>query len=125
MTHENFLAMLKGQKDDEKVMEEFESATLKTKSNDALKKGKTGSVQAPSSSSGNSGSGSVSTGRTGITWNALKDDYPLAGQSMALKVSQFPAQISTFSYHFFCHFLAYLQNYIKILFLFIFYFHLC
>ena len=96
MTHENFLAMLKGQKDDEKVMEEFESATLKTKSNDALKKGKTGSVQAPSSSSGNNGSGngSVSTGRTGITWNALKDDYPLAGQSMALKVSQFPTVTS-------------------------------
>ena len=40
MTHENFLAMLKGQKDDEKVMEEFESATLirRTLSNDALKK---------------------------------------------------------------------------------------
>ena len=55
MTHENFLAMLKGQKDDEKVMEEF-------------------------------------------------DDYPLAGQSMALKVSQFPTQISTFSYHYFLSF---------------------
>ena len=85
MTHENFLAMLKGQKEDTKVMAEFEAATNKTKSNEKSKKSIT---QAPSSSSSSAGNSVGGTGRTGeITWNALLDDYPLAGQSMALKVN--------------------------------------
>lgn len=79
MTHENFLAMLKGQKEDAKVMEEFEAVTSKGKpltNNNKLPREKV--------------SGSSSTGASGsagpVTWNALLDDYPLAGQSMALKV---------------------------------------
>ena len=79
MTHENFLAMLKGQKEDTKAMEEFEAATSKTKvSKD--ERSKKGIPQAPSSS------GAADPGASGTTWNALRDEYPLAGQSMALKV---------------------------------------
>lgn len=79
MTHENFLAMLKGQKEDTKAMEEFEAATSRTKiSKD--ERSKKGIPHAPSSS------GAAGPGAGGITWNALRDEYPLAGQSMALKV---------------------------------------
>jgi hypothetical protein len=83
MTHENFLAMLKGQKEDAKVMEEFEAVTSKGKStinNDKLSRGKSSEKSSGSSSTGASGSAGP------VTWNALLDDYPLAGQSMALKV---------------------------------------
>ena len=84
MTHENFLAMLKGQKEDTKVMAEFEAAASRTKSSE---KSSTGIPQAPSSSSASNSTGGA--GRAGaITWNALLDDYPLAGQSMALKVNE-------------------------------------
>lgn len=79
MTHENFLAMLKGQKEDSKAMEEFEAATSNTKI-PREERSKKGIPQAPSSS------GATSTGGNGITWNALRDEYPSAGQSMALKV---------------------------------------
>lgn len=83
MTHENFLAMLKGQKEDAKVMEEFEAVTSKGKSsinNDKSSRGKSSEKSSGSSSTGASGSAGP------VTWNALLDDYPLAGQSMALKV---------------------------------------
>lgn len=84
MTHENFLAMLKGGKKDARVLEEFESTSNKgsimTNSRDRSSGSEVAERIAGKSSSGSSGAAG------GITWNALLDEYPLAGQSMALKV---------------------------------------
>ena len=87
MTHENFLAMLKGQKEDVKVMEEFDAKTQKSKQlSSSDRKAHDNAVER---STGNSSSG-ASGSAGGITWNALLDEYPLAGQSMALKVRPYP-----------------------------------
>jgi hypothetical protein len=84
MTHENFLAMLKGGKKDARVLEEFESTSNKgsimTNSRDRSSGSEVAERIAGKSSSGAAGAAG------GITWNALLDEYPLAGQSMALKV---------------------------------------
>ena len=84
MTHENFLAMLKGGKKDARVMEDFDSSSNKgsimTHSRDRSSGSEVAERIAGKSSSGASGTAG------GITWNALLDEYPLAGQSMALKV---------------------------------------
>lgn len=84
MTHENFLAMLKGGKKDARVLEEFETSSNKgsimTNSRDRSSGSEVAERIAGKSSSGSSGAAG------GITWNALLDEYPSAGQSMALKV---------------------------------------
>jgi hypothetical protein len=104
MTHENFLAMLKGLPAGEK--EDATTSSSKAKALDSDNKplrAKEGTV-AHSSSSRTADAPSGSS----VTWNALKDDYPLGSQSMALKVinnhliilyySTFPSNITiTFS----------------------------
>lgn len=96
MTHENFLAMLKGQKEDVKVMEEFDAKTRKSKQLSSSDRKSSTQDKAVERSSGNSSSG-ASGAAGGITWNALLDEYPLAGQSMALKV--LPSTICHFILH--------------------------
>jgi hypothetical protein len=93
MTHENFLAMLKGlpegKKDD--ATEDFAAAAsgAEKRELDSIKKSaRAKAATVIGGTQGSSGSSSSGAGApaAGVTWNALLDDYPLAGQSMALKV---------------------------------------
>jgi len=92
MTHENFLAMLKGlpegKKDD--ATEDFAAAAsgAEKRELDSIKKSaRAKAATVIGGTQGSSGSSSSGAGApaAGVTWNALLDDYPLAGQSMALK----------------------------------------
>lgn len=94
MTHENFLAMLKGLpagKTDVDATEDFAAAASgaeKKELNSIKKSARAKAAAVIGSTPGSSGSSSSGAGApaAGVTWNALLDDYPLTGQSMALKV---------------------------------------